>query len=164
VVSAGTMTGIALRFGSLYGPGTNMALEGEFSDLVRTRKLPIIGNGAGVWSFLHIDDAAAATVAAMDHGTAGVYNICDDDPATASEWIPELARALGAKPPLHVPTWIGRLGAGDVIVSMMTQMRGMSNAKAKRELAWQPHYSSWRQGFWTGLGPSSHARALPIAR
>ena len=146
------ITGIALRFGSLYGPGTNMALRGEFSDVVRSRKLPIIGDGAGVWSFLHIVDAAAATVAAIEHGMTGVYNVCDDDPAPAAEWIPELARALGAKPPMHVPAWLGRIAAGDVITWMMTTMRGMSNAKAKRELAWAPVYASWRQGFRTGLG------------
>jgi len=149
------ITGIALRFGSLYGPGTNMALRGEFSDAVRSRKLPIIGDGAGVWSFLQIVDAAAATIAAIEHGTSGVYNVCDDDPVPAAAWIPELARALGAKPPMHVPVWLGRIAAGDVITSMMTKMRGMSNAKARRELAWAPVYSSWRQGFWTGLGQQS---------
>jgi len=158
-----TITGIALRFGSLYGPGTNMALRGEFSDAVRTRKLPIIGDGAGVWSFLHVVDAAAATIAAIEHGTTGVYNICDDDPAPAAEWIPELARALGAKPPMHVPAWLGRIAAGDVITWMMTKMRGMSNAKAKRELEWAPVYASWRQGFRTGLG-QSHDAGRPAAK
>ena len=159
VLNAGTMTGIALRFGSLYGPGTNLGFHGEFSDVVRSRKLPIIGSGAGVWSFLHIDDAASATIAAIEHGTTGVYNVCDDDPAPESEWLPELAKALGAKPPMHVPRWLGRIAAGDVIVSMMTQMRGMSNAKAKRELDWRPRYASWRQGFWRGLGaPADAAR------
>lgn len=152
ITNAANITGIALRFGSLYGPGTNMALTGEFSDAVRTRKLPLIGSGAGVWSFLHIDGAVTATIAAIEHGTASVYNVCDDDPAPAADWLPELAKALGAKPPLHVPAWLGRLAAGDVIVSMMTKMRGMSNAKARRELEWRPRYASWRQGFWAGLG------------
>lgn len=152
VLSGGKMTGIALRYGSLYGPGTNIALDGDVSALVRARKLPIIGNGAGMWSFLHVDDAASATIAAIGRGAEGVYNICDSHPARVAQWLPELARALDAKPPLHVPTWIGRLAAGDVGVSMMTQIRGVSNAKAQRELSWRPLYQSWQQGFWTGLG------------
>ena len=145
------LTGIALRVGSLYGPGTNIATDGDVSELVRARKLPIIGNGAGVWSFLHVEDAASAIVTAIKHGNTGVYNICDDDPAPVSEWLPELARSLGAPPPLSVPTWLGRLAAGEVGVSMMTKIRGVSNAKAKRELQWQPKYASWRQGFREGL-------------
>lgn len=151
VLNEPNVTGIALRLGSLYGPGTNLASDGDVTALVRTRKLPIIGNGAGVWSFLHVDDAAAAIVASIKYGNAGVYNICDDEPAPVREWLPELAKALGAQPPLHVPTWLGRLAAGEVGVSMMTQIRGMSNAKAKRELQWQPRYASWRQGFQTAL-------------
>jgi nucleoside-diphosphate-sugar epimerase len=153
VLGERTLTGIPLRFGNLYGPGTNLALDGEMSALVRARKVPLIGSGGGIWSFLHVDDAASGTIAAIEHGTRDVYNICDDDPAPVAEWLPELARALGAKPPMHVPSWIGRLAAGEVGVSMMTQIRGgMSNAKAKRELHWEPRYPSWRQGFWTGLG------------
>jgi len=145
------VTAIALRLGSLYGPGTNLGADGDVTALVRARKLPIIGTGAGVWSFLHVEDAASAIVAAIKYGNTGTYNICDDDPAPVSEWLPELARSLGAQPPLHVPTWLGRLAAGEVGVSMMTKIRGMSNAKAKRELQWQPRYASWRQGFRDGL-------------
>ena len=151
VINEANVTGIALRLGSLYGPGTNIAADGDVAALVRARKLPIIGSGAGVWSFLHVEDAASAIVAALWHGNTGIYNVCDDDPAPVSEWLPELARSLGAPPPLHVPTWLGRLAAGEVGVSMMTKIRGVSNAKAKRELQWQPHYPSWRQGFKTGL-------------
>jgi 2-alkyl-3-oxoalkanoate reductase len=152
VVGERSMTGVALRYGSLYGPGTNLAVDGDLVALVRARKLPVIGSGAGVWSFLHVHDAAIAAVAAIDAAGAGVFNVCDDDPAPVSVWLPELARALSAPPPRHVPAWLGRLAAGEVGVSMMTQIRGMSNAKAKRELSWQPRYPSWRQGFWTGLG------------
>ena len=151
VLNEPSVTGIALRLGSLYGPGTNLAADGDVSALVRARKLPIIGSGAGVWSFLHVEDAASAIVAAIKYGNTGIYNICDDDPAPVSEWLPELARTLGAQPPLRVPSWLGRLAAGEVGVSMMTKIRGMSNAKAKRELQWQPRYASWRQGFREGL-------------
>jgi nucleoside-diphosphate-sugar epimerase len=152
VIGERSMTGVALRYGSLYGPGTNMAVDGDMGALVRARKVPVIGSGAGVWSFLHVHDAATAAVAAIDAGEAGIFNVCDDDPAPVSVWLPELARALRAPPPRHVPAWLGRLAAGEVGVSMMTQIRGMSNAKAKRGLSWQPRYPSWRQGFWTGLG------------
>ena len=151
VLNEPAVTGIALRLGSLYGPGTNLAADGDVTALVRAHKLPIIGNGAGVWSFLHVEDAASAIVAAIKYGNTGVYNICDDDPAPVSEWLPELARTLGAQPPPRVPAWVGRLAAGDVGVSMMTKIRGMSNAKAKRELQWHPRYASWRQGFREGL-------------
>lgn len=144
--------GIALRYANLYGPGTGFALDGDLATLVRRRRLPIIGDGAGVWAFIHIDDAATATLAAIEHGAPGAYNIVDDEPAEVAVWLPELARALGAKPPRRVPTWVGRLAAGDVGVSLMTQIRGTSNAKAKRELGWHPHYRSWRDGFRTGLG------------
>ena len=147
-----TMTGIALRYGNLYGPGTNVAPGGEVSALVCARKVPIIGDGGGVWSFLHVDDAATAIIAAIERGTTGVYNTCDDDPAPVAEWLPELARSLGAKPPRHVPVWLARFVAGEVGVSLMTQIRGMSNAKAKRDLSWQPRYASWRQGFWARDG------------
>jgi nucleoside-diphosphate-sugar epimerase len=119
--------------------------------VISQRRLPIVGDGGGVWSFIHIDDAAAATVAAIEHGAPGVYNIVDDDPAPVAMWLPELARVLGAKPPWRVPVWLGRLAAGEVGVSMMTQIRGTSNAKAKRELEWQPRYKSWRDGFRTVL-------------
>ena len=152
VLGAQGMEGIVLRYANFYGPGTGFALDGDLAELVRQRKFPIVGNGGGVWSFIHIDDAATATIAAIEHGAPGVYNIVDDEPAPVAVWLPELARALGAKPPRRVPVWLGRLAAGDVGVSMMTQIRGTSNAKAKRELGWQPRYQSWRDGFRTGLG------------
>ena len=151
VIGAAGMEGIALRYANFYGPGTGFAVDGDLVKLVRKRRLPIVGNGAGVWSFIHLDDAAAATIAAIEHGAPGVYNIVDDEPAPVAVWLPELASALGARPPWRVPVWLGRLAAGEVGVSVMTQIRGMSNAKAKRELGWQPGYQSWRDGFRTGL-------------
>jgi nucleoside-diphosphate-sugar epimerase len=120
--------------------------------LVRKRRLPILGDGAGVWSFIHVDDAAAAAIAAIRRGAPGVYNIVDDDPAPVAEWLPELAHVLGAKEPRRLPAWLGRAAAGEVGVSMMTRIRGTSNAKAKRELGWAPRYPSWREGFRTGIG------------
>jgi nucleoside-diphosphate-sugar epimerase len=148
VTSAGRVEGIVLRYGSFYGPGASDAFVG----LIRKRKVPIIGNGAGIWSFLHISDAAAAAVCALERGAPGVYNVVDDEPASVAEWLPYLARAVGAKPPYRVPRWIGRLAVGETGVSMMTQIRGSSNARAKRELGWQPAWPSWRQGFRDGLG------------
>jgi nucleoside-diphosphate-sugar epimerase len=121
-------------------------------ELVRRRKLPIIGGGAGVWSFLHIRDAARATLAAMSHGAPGVYNVVDDEPARVSTWLPFLANVVGAKPPRRMPAWIGKLAIGEGGVSMMTKIRGGSNTKAKRELGWTPGYSTWRKGFVEGLG------------
>jgi nucleoside-diphosphate-sugar epimerase len=147
VTSADQLEGIALRYGSFYGPGASDALV----ELIRKRKFPVIGNGAGIWSFLHISDAAAAAVCALERGAPGVYNVVDDEPASVAEWLPFLARAIGAKPPYRVPRWIGRLAAGETGVSMMTQIRGSSNAKAKRELGWLPAWPSWRQGFRDGL-------------
>jgi nucleoside-diphosphate-sugar epimerase len=144
--------GLALRYGGLYGPGTNMVEGGEIAELVRRRRFPIVGGGTGVWSFVHVDDAASATVAAVEGGAPGVYNIVDDDPAPASEWLPTLAEALGAKPPRRVPVWLGRLAGGEAAVSLMTQIRGASNAKAKRELGWEPRYPSWREGFRAEAG------------
>jgi len=148
------MTGLALRYGSLYGPGT----YDQIAVMIRKRRLPIVGDGAGVWSFLHIEDAATATVAAVRHGAAGVYNIVDDEPAPVAEWVPAVAAAIGARPPWHVPVWLGRVAGGEVGVSLMTQVRGSSNAKAKRELGWQPRWPSWRDGFRNsaaGAGPVS---------
>lgn len=152
VLSADGIEGVALRYANLYGPGTGFAADGDIAASVRKRMLPIIGNGAGVWSFIHVDDAASATVAAIQPSARGIYNIADDEPAPVSVWLPDLARALGAKPPMHVPVWLGRLLVGDVGVSMMTQIRGASNARAKRELDWTPGYPSWRDGFRKGLG------------
>jgi nucleoside-diphosphate-sugar epimerase len=149
--------GVVLRYGGFYGPGNGLALDGGMAEIVRKRRFPVIGGGGGVWSFIHIDDAAAATIAALHRGAPGIYNIVDDEPIAVREWLPELANALGAKPPRHVPVWLGRLAAGDVGVSMMTRVRGTSNAKAKRELGWAPSYPSVRVGFRTGLAPD-----LPI--
>ena len=119
---------------------------------IRKRRFPIVGDGGGVWSLVHIDDAAAATVVAVEHGRPGVYYVVDDDPAPVREWLPVLASALDAKPPRRVPRWLGRLAAGRAATVMMTDVRGASNEKAKRELGWQPRYASWRQGFAQGLG------------
>jgi nucleoside-diphosphate-sugar epimerase len=143
---------LALRYGFFYGPGTSIATDGAIVDLVRRRRLPIIGDGAGVWSFIHIRDVAQATAAAIDHGAPGIYNVVDDEPAPVSTWLPALARAVGAKPPYRVPVWLGKLAVGEGGVSMMTQIRGGVNAKAKRELGWEPIYPTWRLGFVEGLG------------
>ena len=146
--------GLALRYGGFYGPGTAISLapDAQMAAPIRKRRFPIVGDGGGVWSFIHIDDAAAATVAAVEHGRPGIYNVVDDEPAPVREWLPVLASALDAKPPRRVPRWLGRLAAGEAATVMMTEVRGASNAKAKRELGWQPRYPSWRQGFAQGLG------------
>ena len=143
--------GLAVRYGTLYGPGTALGEGGEYPELIRKRRFPIVGDGAGVWSFVHVDDAAAATVAAVERGAPGVYNVVDDEPAPVSVWLPYLAEVLGAKPPRRLPVWVGRLAIGDAGVSLMTQIRGSSNAKAKRGLGWQPRFRSWREGFRWGL-------------
>jgi nucleoside-diphosphate-sugar epimerase len=153
VLSASPIEGIVLRYGSFYGPGAS----DSFLDLIRKRKLPIVGDGSGIWSFVHIDDAAAATVAALTRGTPGIYNVVDDEPAPVTEWLPYLAQAIGAKPPLRVPVWLGRIAAGEVGVSLMTKIRGASNAKAKRELGWEPRWPSWRDGFAHGLDDAEPA-------
>jgi nucleoside-diphosphate-sugar epimerase len=148
VTGADWTEGIVLRYGGFYGPGTSLDPEGgEQAELVRKRKFPIIGNGAGVWSFIHIADAAEGTVAALERGRRGIYNIVDDEPAPVSEWLPGLAKNLGAQKPMRVPKFIGRLAAGEVGVVMMTDIRGASNEKAKRELGWTPRHPSWREGF-----------------
>jgi len=146
--------GLALRYGSFYGPGTSTSLapDAVMAAPIRKRRFPIVGDGGGVWSHVHIEDAAAATVAAVDHGQPGVYNVVDDEPAPVREWLPVLASALDAKPPRRVPRWLGRLAAGETATAMMTDVRGASNEKAKRELGWQLRYPSWRQGFAQGLG------------
>jgi nucleoside-diphosphate-sugar epimerase len=147
VTHASGPEGIVLRYGAFYGRDTGL-FDGPMIDQIRARRAPLIGDGEGWWSFLHIDDAAAATAAAIERGRGGsVYNIVDDEPAPAREWLPALARMLGAKPPFHVPPWIARILAGEHIVMMMTQNRAGSNAKAKRELGWQPAHASWRDGF-----------------
>jgi nucleoside-diphosphate-sugar epimerase len=147
VLGARWTEGVVLRYGAFYGPGTSMAPGGEQFELIRKRRFPLVGGGDGVWSFIHIADAAEATVAAVEHGNRGVYNIVDDDPAPVAEWLPALAQQLGAKQPMRVPRFVGRLFAGEAGVVMMTEVRGASNAKAKRELEWRPAHPSWRQGF-----------------
>ena len=146
VISA-DLQGIVVRYGNLYGPVASEWLV----EAVRKRKMPVVGNGSAVWSWLHVDDAASATVAAIERGQPGSYNIVDNEPAPLSEWLPYLAQAVGARPPMHVPVWLGRLLAGEVGVSMTTRIQGSSNAKAKRELDWQPKWSTWRDGFRFGL-------------
>jgi nucleoside-diphosphate-sugar epimerase len=135
--------GIVLRYGTFYGPGASDVLL----DAVRKRQLPVIGGGTGVWSFIEITDAAAATLAAVEHGAPGLYNVVDDDPAPVAQWLPYLAKVAGAKPPLRLPAWIGRLLAGEFVVAQMTTSRGSSNQKARKELSWEPRYPSWRDGF-----------------
>jgi nucleoside-diphosphate-sugar epimerase len=147
VVGADWTEGIVLRYGGFYGPGTSLAPGAEQVELVRRRKFPLVGDGGGVWSFIHVADAAEATVAAVERGSRGVYNIVDDDPAPVAEWLPALAQEVGAKKPVRVPRFIGRLFAGEVGVVMMTDARGASNAKAKRELGWSPAHPTWRRGF-----------------
>ena len=148
VTGADWTDGIVLRYGGFYGPGTAMSPEGGAQvELLRERKFPVVGNGAGVWSFVHIADAAEATVAAVTSGRPGIYNIVDDDPAPVAEWLPAAAAAIGAPEPRHVPRWLGRIFAGEVGAIMMTEVRGASNDKAKRELGWRPRHTTWRQGF-----------------
>jgi nucleoside-diphosphate-sugar epimerase len=144
--------GIALRYGGFYGAANDGLIEP-----VRKRRFPIVGDGGGVFSFIHLDDAAAATVLALEHDGAGIYNIVDDEPAPVREWLPVLADALGAKPPRHVPRWLAWLVAGDAVVAMGTESRGASNAKAKRELGWTLRYPSWRQGF-----PAAYGQPRPL--
>ncbi|MFF0523311.1 NAD-dependent epimerase/dehydratase family protein [Actinomadura nitritigenes] len=150
VLGADGIEGIVLRYGAFYGPGTSMAPGSEQLEMIRKRKFPVVGDGGGVWSFVHIADAADATVAAVENGGRGVYNIVDDDPAPVAQWLPELAAMLGAKKPMRVPRFIGRLAAGPAGVVLMTELRGASNAKAKRELGWTPSHPSWRQGLQVG--------------
>ncbi|HEU4703817.1 MAG TPA: NAD(P)-dependent oxidoreductase [Conexibacter sp.] len=140
--------GVALRYGGFYGPGTGLAPGGEQWEAVRARKLPLVGDGGGVWSFCQIEDAAAATLAALERWTPGeLYNVCDDEPAPVREWVPALARVVGAKPPRRLPRWLARAAAGEHVVAMMCEIRGASNAKAKQRLDWTPRWPSWRAGF-----------------
>ena len=153
VTGADWTEGIALRYGGFYGPGTSIGLNplGEQIEMIRERKFPLAGKGTGVWSFIHIEDAASATVEAVEHGRRGIYNVVDDEPAPIGEWLPELAKAVGAKPPRRVPLWLARLAGGEVAGIMMSDLRGQSNAKAKRELGWQLRWPTWREGFVRGL-------------
>jgi nucleoside-diphosphate-sugar epimerase len=142
---------LALRYGGFYGPGNPIGKGGQILEMVAERKFPVVGGGSGIWSFIHIDDAAAATALAVERGDPGVYNIVDDEPAPVSEWLPYLAETIGAKRPWKVPAWLVRPMLGAQGVSLMTKIRGSSNAKAKRELGWKLQYPSWRIGFREGL-------------
>ena len=150
--------GIALRYGGFYGADNDGLVEP-----VRKRQFPIVGDGGGYFSFVHLDDAAAATVLALEHEGAAIYNIVDDEPAPVCDWLPVLAKTLGAKPPRHFPVWLARLFAGEGAVMMGTSSRGASNARAKRELGWTPRYPSWRQGFAAVYGKPTASRAMPIS-
>jgi nucleoside-diphosphate-sugar epimerase len=145
--------GLVLRYGYFYGPGTTYAAsDGAMAARVLKRGFPIVGGGTGVFSFIHVDDAASATVAAVERGAPGVYNIVDDDPAPLREWLPVYAEAVGAKPPRRVPTLAAWIAAGRFMALSATRLRGASNEKARRELGWEPRYSSWRQGFVQAAG------------
>ncbi len=144
--------GVVLRYGLFYGSGTAFASDGSTAGMVRKRAFPVVGRGTAVYSFIHVDDAASATVAALDRGGPGVYNVTDDDPAVMSEWLPAYAEAIGARPPRRVPRFIARLAAGKFGLYMSTGLQGATNAKAKRELGWQPRWASWRDGFQEALG------------
>jgi 2-alkyl-3-oxoalkanoate reductase len=146
------LEGVVLRYGQLYGPGTYYARDGNVAEQVRRRRFPIVGRGGGMFSFLHTDDAASATVTSLERSAPGIYNVVDDEPAPLREWLPVYAEALGARPPWRVPTFLARLVAGPFGAAFATELRGASNAKAKRELGWEPRYPSWRQGFREALG------------
>jgi nucleoside-diphosphate-sugar epimerase len=147
VVSSTDFEGLVLRYGQFYGPGTYYATDGHLGREVRRRRFPIVGSGTGTFSFLHVEDAAGATVAVLDRGAAGVYNVVDDVPAPLREWLPVYAEALGAKPPRRAPVWLAKLVAGKSVAAMAVELRGASNAKLKAELGWRPRYASWREGF-----------------
>jgi 2-alkyl-3-oxoalkanoate reductase len=151
VLEATGLEGIVLRYGQLYGPGTWFAPDGSLADQVRKRRFPVVGRGDGVFSFLHVEDAAGGAVAALEQGRPGVYNVCDDEPAPMREWLPAYAVAVGAKPPRRVPVWLARL-VGGVVAANVGELRGASNAKAREELGWTPRYPSWREGFKVALG------------
>lgn len=159
VTGADWTTGIALRYGGFYGPGTSLWTGGEHLEPIRQRKFPVVGDGGGVWSFIHIEDAADATVAAIEGGDRGVYNVTDDDPEPVRDWLPGMAEMIGAPAPRRVPQWLGRLAAGRPGVIMMTELRGASNAKAKRELDWTPRHPSWRDGFGDLSAAAEEAQA-----
>jgi nucleoside-diphosphate-sugar epimerase len=161
VLDANGVEGVVLRYGNLYGPGTDTAEGGKFVELIEKRQIPVVGTGAGIWSFLHVEDAAAATLAAIEGGEPGIYNVCDDEPSPVAAWLPALAALLGAPAPRHVPVWLGRLAAGEAIVLMFTAACGASNAKAKKELAWTPRYSSWRTGFRHEFGVDGSHMPVP---
>jgi nucleoside-diphosphate-sugar epimerase len=147
VIGADWTEGIVLRYGGFYGPGPSMGSGGEHARLIKRRKFPIVGDGSGVWSFVHVADAAQATADAVAGGRRGIYNIVDDEPARVADWLPAVAATLGAKQPRKVPLWLGRMLAGEAAAVMMTEVRGASNTKAKRELGWRPAHPTWREGF-----------------
>jgi nucleoside-diphosphate-sugar epimerase len=151
VTGAEGLEGIVLRYGWFYGPGTYYDRDGSQTEDFHKRRMPIVGKGTGMFSFIHVEDAASATVAAVERGDPGVYNVVDDEPAPLREWLPAYAEALGAKPPRKVPVWLARLVAGAALTGTAVTMRGASNAKAKRELGWTPAHPSWRQGFRDSL-------------
>jgi nucleoside-diphosphate-sugar epimerase len=144
--------GFVLRYGSFYGPGTSLGAGSSLLEDIRRRRVPIVGGGTAYWSFLHIDDAASATLAAVEASMPGLYNIADDEPVPVSEWLPYLAKAVRAKAPRHIPAWLGRMAVGAPGIAMMTLARGASNHKAKSLLPWTLKWPSWRQGFLEGLG------------
>ena len=159
-----TAGGIVLRYGAFYGPGTGLAPGAEQLELIERRRFPIVGDGAGVWSFVHVADAADATVAAIEADRPGLYNVVDDDPARVADWLPEVARTVGARPPRHVPRLVGRLLAGEAAAVMMTEVRGASNAKAKAELGWVPRHPSWRGHLGTdGTAPPIERRTAAVS-
>jgi nucleoside-diphosphate-sugar epimerase len=155
VLGADALESLVLRYGFFYGPGTHYDADGAMVEDIRRRRLPVVGKGTGVWSFIHVDDAADATVAALERGAPGVYNVTDDEPAAMSEWVPVLANAAGAKRPLRVPRWLARVVAGRQAADFASELRGASNEKAKRELGWQPAHPSWRTGFAEALAGGS---------
>jgi nucleoside-diphosphate-sugar epimerase len=152
VLGADGIDGVVLRYGFFYGPGTYYADDGTTTADVRRRRMPIVGKGTGLFSFVHVDDAADATVAAVERGAPGIYNVTDDEPAPMSEWLPVFAEAVGAKKPLRVPVWLARFVGGREVPTFALELRGASNEKAKRELGWQPAHPSWRSGFSESLG------------
>jgi nucleoside-diphosphate-sugar epimerase len=147
VLDAEGIEGLVLRYGWFYGPGTYFAEDGSMASDVRRRRYPIVGDGGGLFSFVHVGDAAAATVAALERGGPGIYNVVSDEPAPMREWVPRYAEALGAKPPRRVPRWLARILAGKMVAEMSTELRGASNTKARRELGWRPVWASSREGF-----------------
>jgi nucleoside-diphosphate-sugar epimerase len=157
------LEGVVLRYGGFYGPGTSISEGGVHFEAIRKRKFPVVGGGTGIWSFVHIDDVASATKAAIEGEATGIFNVVDDEPAPVSEWLPYLAAAIGAKSPRHVPAWVGKLAVGELGLSMMTEARGASNEKAKRELGWKLRYPSWRVGFKEGLTDDvPHEQAVAV--
>jgi nucleoside-diphosphate-sugar epimerase len=144
--------GTVLRYGQLYGPGTAFTADGSWAQNLRRRRLPVVGEGRGVFSFCHVEDAAGATVAALAHDGPATYNVVDDDPARISEWLPVYAQLVGAPKPWRAPAWLARLLAGPLAVTMVNELRGASNERIKQQLRWRPRYASWRQGFGEAMG------------